>query len=1048
MRDGTVLDERFELRGWASGGALGEVLRARDRATGRTVAVRIGLAGSATDEYHAHRLARAAEVRAPELVEILAHGTTEDDERYVALGWLDGTTALDRLRAPGLTAHEALTIAGHVARALAALHAHGVVHGAPTCDHVVVREHGSAVLLEPGPGVERTVGIEDDVRAFGRLLVLLLTGRALEGVRCPALPGRVPGVVGALVDDLLAHAVTAEAAATRLDALRDVDDSHRIQYRGGTFDPEATGDIRGGRATASVLGRDDTAAAISGEHARTPDLSTMDTVGDALVVKSTTRYRLEHVIGEGGLGRVVLAHDRELHRPVAIKELLRPSPANIARFEREAMVTARLQHPSIVPVHEAGRWPNGAPYYAMKHVEGQDLAKVIAAAPDLAGRLALLPKVIAVADAIAYAHQHRILHRDLKPSNVVLGEFGETVVIDWGLAKDLDADESDARDDDPYRTETSTALTRAGDVLGTPAYMAPEQARGEAVDAYTDVYALGAMLYHLLAGHPPQPGTSAARTRRGSRSTRGDEPDAIVPLAELVPDAPVELVAIATKAMAPAPADRYPSANELAQELRRFETGQLVSAHTYSPIQILRRWARRHRAMLVVGAILAAISTAIGAYALVRIVRAEEIAVRERTTAIEERERAEAERDRLRVEQAEAIVRQDPTAALELLRFDAPLPGDLGARAVRAATRATALGLAFARHQLPGRILELVAGGDRVVAISGDGTLASWDRGGRELARVALGAPPVALAVSSDGKHHAVVTADRRVRWWTGGAVRELAVPRATPPLAFIGSSWLALAPAPNQLWLWDGVNPPVIRELAGTAVALRPLGDSVIVATDDGTLARLDPATVRWSHRAHPGAIRALVVTARDAIVTAGAEGVARRWSAEGMSLGEVTLGWSPHCSRCAARRLSSPATFPSSFVQVRQPRSSRSPRPRCAGNGAAGRSSRRDRSCGSHATAIARCSRGIEIASRRSPPSTRPRSSPAIAPARSDYGACPYPTASPRRTPAPHRCAPNAAGSWASPAARSSSSHLTGDERIAARFRQRRRWSRRVQR
>ncbi|MFN0253108.1 MAG: protein kinase domain-containing protein [Kofleriaceae bacterium] len=891
MRDGTVLGGRFELRGWATGGALGEVLRARDRTTNATVAVRIGPPSSARDDHHARRLNLAAALRVPELVEIVAHGETDDAERYVVLAWIDGTTALDRLRSPGLTAREATTIALDVARGLAALHAAGVVHGAPTADHVVVRDR-RATLLDP-PAIPDTASTQDDVRALGHLLVMLLAGRASDGEVCPPLPGRVPVVVATWIDEMLARTITADTVVARLATLGEIDDTHAITYRGTSFDPEATGDVRGGHER-SALAHDDTAAA---GHVLTPDLSDTEESGGALVVKTTNRYRLEQVIGQGGLGRVVLAHDRELGRPVAIKELLRQSPHSVARFQREAMVTARLQHPGIVPVHEAGRWPNGAPYYAMKLVEGQDLAQAIAAASDLAGRLSLLPRVIAVADAIAYAHEHRIIHRDLKPSNVVLGEFGETLVIDWGLAKDLDADEIvDASVDDPYRSDAApAALTRAGDVLGTPAYMAPEQARGEAVDTYTDVYALGAMLYHLLAGLPPKP-SSETRTRRGFTRARDTSVDEPVALGTLVPEAPVELVAIATKAMATSPADRYPSANELALELRRFQTGQLVSAHTYSLVQMLRRWGRRHRAVLAVGAILVSISLMLGAYALIRIVRAEKSAVRERAVAIEERSRAEAERDRLRVEQAEAIVHEDPTAAFELLRFEKPLPDDLGARAVRVVTRAAASGLALARPELPGRIIALAAGGGRVFAISGDGTLATWDRDGREIERLTLGAPPVALAVAPDGRQRATITADLRLRWWTAdaGAPREIAVPAATDALVFAGTTSLAFIPMRGQVWLWNGTGAPTIHHLPGASI-LRSLGDGVVVGSDDGSLASVNADGVRWQHPAHTGTLSAIAVS-RDEIITAGADGVARRWAAhDGAARGELAIGIAP---------------------------------------------------------------------------------------------------------------------------------------------------------
>src|SRR5688500_18285231 len=141
------------------------------------------------------------------------------------------------------------------------------------------------------------------------------------------------------------------------------------------------------------------------------------------------QYRIEAELARGGMGKILHAVDRRHGRSVAIKQLLADTPALRARFRREALITARLQHPGIVPVYEAGRWPSGEPFFAMKMVEGRSLDAVIAERPELARRMALLPNVIAVAEAIAYAHERRVIHRDLKPANVLVGAFGETVVI-------------------------------------------------------------------------------------------------------------------------------------------------------------------------------------------------------------------------------------------------------------------------------------------------------------------------------------------------------------------------------------------------------------------------------------------------------------------------------------------------------------------------------------------------------------------------------------------------------------------------------------------
>ncbi|HEY0191353.1 MAG TPA: serine/threonine-protein kinase, partial [Kofleriaceae bacterium] len=202
------------------------------------------------------------------------------------------------------------------------------------------------------------------------------------------------------------------------------------------------------------------------------------------------RYQIIGEHGRGGLGRVSRAHDRELDRDVAIKELISRGPLSEVRFLREALITARLEHPNIVPVHEAGRWPDGTPFYAMKLVAGRALRELIAERHTVVERLDLLHHVIAVADAIAYAHGRSIIHRDLKPANVIVGDFGETIVIDWGLAKDLSVSDDPAPlGSSPVSRSGSASieLTITGSVLGTPAYMAPEQERGEHVDQRADV---------------------------------------------------------------------------------------------------------------------------------------------------------------------------------------------------------------------------------------------------------------------------------------------------------------------------------------------------------------------------------------------------------------------------------------------------------------------------------------------------------------------------------------------------------------------------------
>ncbi|HEY0254907.1 MAG TPA: serine/threonine-protein kinase, partial [Kofleriaceae bacterium] len=325
-------------------------------------------------------------------------------------------------------------------------------------------------------------------------------------------------------------------------------------------------------------------------------------------------YDGDDEIARGGMGRIVAAEDRRLGRAVALKELIDPNEEAITRFQREALITARLQHPGIVPVYEAGCWPSGEPFFAMKLVHGEPLDRVIANTETLSERLELLPRLAAAADAIAYAHSQRVIHRDLKPGNVLLGAFGETVVIDWGLAKDLDA--NDGIDSNAPRAprrkkkpsiaaDSQATLTVVGSVMGTPAYMAPEQARGEVVDERADVFALGAMLYHVLAGQPPYNAKTATDVIAAAALGK------IIPLRDRVKNAPRDLVAIMDRAMAASMDKRYPNAGELAEDLRRFLTGSLVEAHRYTPLQRVGRFVKKHRAAVAIGTV-AVIGFAVG----------------------------------------------------------------------------------------------------------------------------------------------------------------------------------------------------------------------------------------------------------------------------------------------------------------------------------------------------------------------------------------------------------------------------------------------------
>ncbi|HEY3449712.1 MAG TPA: protein kinase [Myxococcales bacterium] len=324
--------------------------------------------------------------------------------------------------------------------------------------------------------------------------------------------------------------------------------------------------------------------------------------------ESPERYEFRGEHGKGGQAKVFLALDRHLGREVAWKELARedsrePREAgslgatSLDRFLREARVTGQLEHPSIVPVYELGRRPDGAFYYTMRLVHGRTLSAAVKGCKDLSERLRLLGHFRDVCHALAFAHSRGIIHRDVKPANVMVGEFGETVLLDWGIAKIRGTDDVRGRELEHRMKELAqdtSGQTLAGDALGTPSYMSPEQAEGrvEDVDERSDVWGLGGLLYELLTGHPPFLGTTALATL----GLVSREP--LTPVRAREPGAPAELSAIAEKALSKRRDERYQTAAEVAADVTAYMTGLRVAAYAYSSWELLRRFASRYKALL------------------------------------------------------------------------------------------------------------------------------------------------------------------------------------------------------------------------------------------------------------------------------------------------------------------------------------------------------------------------------------------------------------------------------------------------------------------
>jgi eukaryotic-like serine/threonine-protein kinase len=655
-----------------------------------------------------------------------------------------------------------------------------------------------------------------------------------------------------------------------------------VQRTGSTTEPQEPADRTqtiAPRSGEPVHGTDPTLRARG-----TPEVAHVESgPGAALPVDDPERYRdaVEHA--RGGLGRVVRARDIRLGRTVAVKELLKKSPIAEQLFVREALITARLQHPGIVPVHEAGRWPSGEPYYVMKLVQGRTLKEVIGQRRTLPERLALLPHVITVAEAIGYAHSEHVIHRDIKPANVVVGDFGETVVVDWGLARDGKRDVPDVPVD--VSAESGSGETRtstvSGKVIGTPQYMPPEQARGDIVDQRADVYALGALLYETLAGQPPYSGPDSqailAQVLEGPPRA----------LSELVPALSTDLLAIVGKAMCRDPRDRYFSGRELAEDLKRFQTGQLVTAHVYRTRDLLRRWLQRHRGQVAVAVFGSLLLVAIAIGFVRRIVDERNAANRERTRAETALAAASERQQQLVMLQAETSLRRDPTAAVAWLKTypeDAPnqeaLPGLLDEAIAAGVARHvwrerdwvydaafTPDGTQIATASKDGdvRLYDVAGGGVRVlghheggvstVEFSPDGTMLATGgmQGGIRLWNAGASQPgaPIRsldghrsqvqhMAFSADGKH-LLSEAERTATFeWnvTTGASRELRPIDADMFwIAVAPNDWkrALVAPAQGDLMLADSTGVHTLAKMTRGAAAVAVSHDGNRGVVHDG---------------------------------------------------------------------------------------------------------------------------------------------------------------------------------------------------------------------
>ncbi|MCA9104992.1 MAG: serine/threonine protein kinase, partial [Planctomycetales bacterium] len=387
------------------------------------------------------------------------------------------------------------------------------------------------------------------------------------------------------------------------------------------------------------------------------DAPTVDHRSMSQRLEGERRYYPLRQIGEGGLGRVYAARDRDLGREVALKEIRdkeQAYPEDYDRFLNEAKTTGRLEHPGIVPVYGIEVLPNGQPSYAMRLIRGESLRDEIrklfsgTASPAIRSDnepfRRLIRAFIDACNAVAYANSRGVIHRDLKPANIMLGKFGETLVVDWGLAKIVGQDDPLEIEDDPplnKRELTNVDSTMMGLHRGTPSYMSPEQAlgRSDLVAPAVDVFGLGATLYSIMTSHAPYRAPSQNESLRFAAKTQFPLPR------QVIPQIPQALEAICLKAMAKQPKDRYATPLELAADLDRWLVGEPVSVYREPPLQRVFRAAQKHRT-LVTGVSVLVLVTLVASFIANFLIGAErDLAELERDNADILREQAEDDRD-------------------------------------------------------------------------------------------------------------------------------------------------------------------------------------------------------------------------------------------------------------------------------------------------------------------------------------------------------------------------------------------------------------------
>jgi WD40 repeat protein/serine/threonine protein kinase len=674
------------------------------------------------------------------------------------------------------------------------------------------------------------------------------------------------------------------------------------------------------------------------------DRSTMETTdysasaSDVIASRSPTRrYTVLGRVAQGGMGVIFKVWDGSLHRPLAMKVIrgqdhvgaAGPAPVNrqaLGRFLREAEVTGQLDHPGIVPVHEIGTDEHGRVYFTMRLVEGESLDSVLdkmSHGDATWTKTRVVDVLVKICDTLAFAHSRGVVHRDLKPANIMVGRFGETYVMDWGLAKVLPGRARPSPERPAHEEESllptipegeeygltpddgaPADLTTAGTVLGTPAYMPPEQAEGrpDELDERSDVYSIGAMLYRILTGQVPYvEGTRARRSADVLAAVIAGPPTSV---AQLAPRARGELVAICQKAMARAPGDRYADMQEMAADLRAYLENRVVKAYQHGALAELKKWVKRNPLLTGAAAALLLV-TALGAAGI-----AIKYRDAEHQKDLAEDRRKDAEKNAVDARHNEEDAKRqlsNSTFLLAVAAYDdrnVPLARQ---RLARIEPGYRGWEWHYFRRQSSGGIYTLYGhtdgvqsvafspDGTRIVTGSADRTAKVWDvRTGTPLLEL-KGFKVVVLSVafSPDGARIVTGTVNKTVKVWnarTGTPLLELRGHTS-------GVASVAFSPDGTRIvtagWdktakVWDARTGTPLQELRGhtdsvSCVAFSPDGTRIITGSWDRTAKLWDArtGTLLWELKGHTAGVFSLAFSPDGTRIVTSSADQAQLWDA-----------------------------------------------------------------------------------------------------------------------------------------------------------------------